>query len=257
MKKTTRLLKLIFASSLLFCVATTLLSAAVVDPAPLIPAAEEKSWLDNILAGGMMMIPLGLLSISAVGLIFYNFYALKRSNFINDDIIDQIKASMTQLDLQGAHQLCEANPTPITNIMRHGLEEVMEDPDPATYEKALEAAAVKELAAPYVVINYISIIAAISPMTGLAGTVLGMVKAFNTIAAQGMGKPELLAVNISEALITTLTGMVIGIPAMFFFFLFKNKYGTLVSEITMMLGQNTNSFSTAIRHYYAGGSEEQ
>ena len=73
-------------------------------------------------------------------------------------------------------------------------------------------------------------------MMGLLGTVSGMVKAFNSIAAQGMGKPELLADNISEALITTATGMVIGIPAMFFFFLFKNKYGTLVSEITMVIG---------------------
>jgi biopolymer transport protein ExbB len=74
-------------------------------------------------------------------------------------------------------------------------------------------------------------------MLGLLGTVSGMVKAFNAIAAEGMGKPELLADNISEALITTATGMTIGIPAMFFFFFFKNRYGKIVSEITLILGR--------------------
>ena len=227
---------------------------------PLIPddkSSDDKSWLDTIKAGGWTMWPLGMLSVSAVGLILYNFYALKRTNFLQTDVLDQIKECIKNLDLQGAHQLCEENPTPNTNIILHGLTQVLDDPDPPTYEKALEASSVKELAAPYVIVNYLSIIAAISPMMGLLGTVSGMVKAFNVIADQGMGKPELMAGNISEALITTATGMVIGIPAMFFFFLFKNKYGTLVSEITMVIGENYNAFATAIRHYYDGTAEEQ
>ena len=84
-------------------------------------------------------------------------------------------------------------------------------------------------------INYLSIIASIAPMVGLLGTVSGMVKAFDAIATVGMGQPEVLAGNISEALITTATGMLVGIPAMFFFFYFKNQYGTLVADMTMYL----------------------
>ena len=72
-------------------------------------------------------------------------------------------------------------------------------------------------------------------MLGLLGTVSGMVKAFSSIATVGMGQPDLLAGNISEALITTASGMLVGIPTMFFFFFFKNQYGKLVADMTMYL----------------------
>jgi biopolymer transport protein ExbB len=61
-------------------------------------------------------------------------------------------------------------------------------------------------------------------MIGLLGTVSGMIKAFQTIAAGGMGKPELLAGNIGEALITTAAGLIIAIPAMISYFIFKNDF---------------------------------
>jgi len=63
-------------------------------------------------------------------------------------------------------------------------------------------------------------------MIGLLGTVSGMISAFQTIGDGGMGKPELLASDIGEALMTTATGLVIGIPAMVFYFIMKNRLGT-------------------------------
>ena len=131
------------------------------------------------------------------------------------------------------------NPGPLTNTVSHVIDETLkgENLNADSVEKAFEAASTKELTGPFVIVSYLSIIAAIAPMLGLLGTVSGMVKAFNAIAAQGMGKPDLLADNISEALITTATGMTIGIPAMFFFFFFKNKYGKIVSELTLILGR--------------------
>jgi biopolymer transport protein ExbB len=72
-------------------------------------------------------------------------------------------------------------------------------------------------------IQYLNVIATIAPMVGLLGTVSGMIGAFQTIASGGMGKPELLAGDIGEALITTATGLVIGIPAMIFFFILRNR----------------------------------
>ena len=60
-------------------------------------------------------------------------------------------------------------------------------------------------------------------MIGLLGTVSGMISAFDTMAAGGMGRPELLAGNIGEALITTATGLVIGIPAMIAYFIMRNR----------------------------------
>lgn len=72
-------------------------------------------------------------------------------------------------------------------------------------------------------IQYLNVIATIAPMVGLLGTVSGMIGAFQTIATGGMGKPELLAGDIGEALITTATGLTIGIPAMVFFFVLRNR----------------------------------
>ncbi|MGB0744313.1 MAG: MotA/TolQ/ExbB proton channel family protein, partial [Opitutales bacterium] len=202
-------------------------------------APPQKSLLDMIKAGGWAMWPLGFLSVATVGLAVYNGIALRRGNFIDEEAINTIENSITSGDFSAAREHCENSPGPVTNTIGHVIDETLrgEVVDADSVEKAFEAASTKELTGPFIIVNYLSIIAAIAPMLGLLGTVSGMVKAFNTIEQVGMGKPELLAGNISEALITTATGMSIGIPAMFFFFFFKNKYGKIVSDITLILGR--------------------
>jgi biopolymer transport protein ExbB len=79
-------------------------------------------------------------------------------------------------------------------------------------------------------IQYLNVIATIAPMVGLLGTVSGMIGAFQTIASGGMGKPELLAGDIGEALITTATGLTIGIPAMIGYFVLRNRLDTRLEE---------------------------
>lgn len=81
-------------------------------------------------------------------------------------------------------------------------------------------------------IQYLNVIAATAPMVGLLGTVSGMISAFQTIATGGMGKPELLAGDIGEALITTATGLVIGIPAMIAYFILKNRLNQRIQDYT-------------------------
>ena len=94
-----------------------------------------------------------------------------------------------------------------------------------------------ELARPFVFVNYLQVIASVSPMVGLLGTVSGMVKAFRTISEQGMGRPELLANNISEALVTTASGLMVAIPALIAYFFFKNKYGKIAASVSQVLGR--------------------
>jgi len=199
----------------------------------------EKSLLDMIKAGGWAMWPLGLLSVATVGLAVYNGIALRKANFIDDEVINTVENNINAGDFEAAREECTNNPGPVTNTIGHVIDETIkgENVNADSVEKAFEAASTKELTGPFVNVSYLSIIAAIAPMLGLLGTVSGMVKAFNAIAAQGMGQPDILADNISEALITTATGMSIGIPAMFFFFFFKNKYGKIVSDITLLLGR--------------------
>jgi len=79
-------------------------------------------------------------------------------------------------------------------------------------------------------LTILSVIAGISPMLGLLGTVSGMIKAFEKIGQGGMGKPEQLAANIGEALLTTAAGLIVGIPAMVMYYLFKARLDRLLTN---------------------------
>jgi len=74
-----------------------------------------------------------------------------------------------------------------------------------------------------------------------------MIKAFQKIGLGGMGKPELLANNIGEAMITTAAGLIIGIPAMFFYFFLKSRYMSNVSEMGRILGNLCHNLVSAAR----------
>jgi biopolymer transport protein ExbB len=85
-------------------------------------------------------------------------------------------------------------------------------------------------------IGYLSIIGAVAPMLGLLGTVSGMIKAFQHISRGGMGKPEVLAADIGEALVTTATGLIVAIPAMLFYFYFKNNFMKAMASMGRITG---------------------
>lgn len=205
------------------------------------PAAAEEDTGISILglfnAGGWAMYPLLLLSTCGVGLIIYNFIMVREGPFLRPDLVDKLKPAMADLKLEEAKNICDENPSVITNILYSGLERVDGSHiDPEAVKEAMEESSIEELAAPFVMINYLSIIANLSPMVGLLGTVSGMVKAFRAIAAAGMGQPQVLADNISEALITTASGLIVAIPAMFFYFFFKNRYGKISAGVSKLAG---------------------
>ena len=207
----------------------------------------ETSLIEMYKTGGWAMYPLTLLSIGMVGLIVYNSMAVQSSQILQPQLVPEIDEALEALDIERAKSLCESNPGPLANIVKAGLHRT----NPANYnpepiKEAMEEASAEELSGPYLLINYLSIIAALSPMVGLLGTVSGMVKAFNVIKTEGAGSAQELAGNISEALITTASGMIIGIPAMFAFFFFKNKYGKITSRIARIIGDLQFTLTTKV-----------
>ena len=213
------------------------------------PVQGEKSLIDMFKAGGLAMYPLMLLSISGFGLIVYNFMAVKAGPILKIDVAAEIEEALKVVDLEKAKNLCDENPAPMTNIFGAGLVRVdVNDYNAEQVKEAVEEASAEELAGPYILINYLSVIGSLSPMVGLLGTVSGMVKAFNVIEAEGAGSAQALAGNISEALITTATGMMVGIPAMFFFFFFKNRYGKITSRVGRIVGDLQFTMNTAIKN---------
>lgn len=217
--------------------------------APAAPVVAEKTLMDMWDAGGPTMYPLALCSILGIALIVYNFVAIRRKAFLAPESVKELHGLLNQVKIQDAIEICEKKPTPVTNIVGAGLARYNEkEMDITAIERAMEEASTEELAGPYILITYLSVIASISPMLGLLGTVSGMVKAFNTIAAEGAGSAQKLADNISEALITTATGMIIGIPAMFFYFFFKTKFGKISSGVNRIIGDLNHTLSMAVKY---------
>lgn len=221
------------------------------DGAVEVAAPQGRSLIDTLKVGGLAMYPLGALSIGALALIAYNFLAVRPKKLLAIERLEEVAEKAKAFQIDEAREICRENPSPLTNIADAGLERVSgEYLDTDSMEKAMEEASVEELSGPFVYINYLSVIATLAPMVGLLGTVSGMVKAFNTIASKGVGQPTELATNISEALITTATGMIIGIPAMFFYFFFKNRYGKITSSVSRITGDFHHEFVSAVRKHH-------
>lgn len=218
---------------------------------PTTETAAEAEDGDTIMGtfkkGGLAMYPLLAFSIATLGLIIYNGMTIRSGVIINQSAVDnEVMPALQEKDYPKAMELCDHHRSPVLRILRNGLETTETGNfDPVAIDKAFDEAASVELAKPFVFINYLQVIASVSPMVGLLGTVSGMVKAFKTIAEQGMGKPELLADNISEALITTASGLSVAIPALIAYFFFKNKYGKIASEVAHVLGRTLRNATAA------------
>ena len=160
---------------------------------------------------------------------------LTKKKFVPDEQLNTLKTYMYNRDTKNAFAYCEQNPSFLTNVFAAGVLRLKQDaPDKGV--PAAEAAITEAIDAQETKMNFwlnlISVIAAISPMIGLLGTVSGMIKAFQKIGLGGMGKPEQLAGNIGEALITTATGLIVGIPAMLAFFIFRGRFDSLLTNVT-------------------------
>jgi biopolymer transport protein ExbB len=223
------------------------------------PAAPAQQTSNTTLwglwkTGGWAMYPIGLLSVAGVGLIIFGFISTKQSRMVHLDLVPELQQRIQELDFQSVNSICSGSPSTMTNILHAGISRLSEDHlEVEAVEKAMEEAAVEENTSGLKPINYLSIIASIAPMLGLLGTVSGMIKAFDKMSFGGMGNPELLAGDIGEAMVTTAFGLLVGIPAMFFYFFLKNQFLTNMSQIGRVLGKLTHEMELAFKRAGSGG----
>ncbi len=209
-------------------------------PVDLAPSEESVTIWTMFQQGGWAMYPLLAFSVATVGLAVYCSLLIRESRFTQPEATQDLRSAIEAGDAQAGLSACDTHPGYMTDILRLGFETVGDGHNSvAEVNEALEERAGKVLAGPLVFVQYLQVVASVSPMMGLLGTVSGMVKAFRNIAAQGLGKPELLANNISEALVTTASGLLIAIPALMAYFYFKNKYMAASSGIYERLGEMT------------------
>ncbi len=179
--------------------------------------------------GGIMMYPLILASVLALAIIIERFFSLQKRKVIIPEIISVVEQFSSFKDIELAKNICAKYNGPLSNLIQIGLENT--DLERAEIKELIEDQGRQEVRHLEKGLTIIETIAVISPLMGLLGTVLGMIKVFGVIKEQGIGQAAALSGGISEALITTVTGLFVGIPVLIFFNYFSRKAEIFVLDI--------------------------
>lgn len=196
---------------------------------------DQTISIGDVIAGGGS-VGWMLIGLSVVGLALFidNFVNMRKQKLAPPEIVDEIEALIEAGEYQEAMELCEQEPSYFTNVVAAGLPRLNASFD--AMEKAVEEMSEEEQLKLFMKLGWISLIAAVAPMLGLTGTVLGMILAFKVIAAsKGQADPADLADNISLALITTLLGLFVAIPMTAAFVFLRNRAVKSTLEISAVI----------------------
>jgi biopolymer transport protein ExbB len=180
-------------------------------------------------AGGWLMLPLLLCSVIAVAIIIERLWTLRRRRVLPDDLTVKVWEWAHNRKLDEVHLRALAESSPLGQILATGLlnrgrsREIMKESIEDTGRHV-----VHELER---YLNSLGTIAAITPLLGLLGTVIGMVKVFTAITTHGVGNPAVLAGGISEALLTTAAGLSIAIPSLIGYRYLRGRVDSLVVQM--------------------------
>jgi len=193
---------------------------------------------DTLVEGGIMMIPLLLTSIVGLAVFIERALFLRRRRILRKDILTLILSIENPSEVEKALNEMKKNDGPFINIIRVGIDNrkrTKEEIRESILDQGRQEARKLERG-----LTILETIAGIAPLMGLLGTVLGMIKVFRVISEQGLGQTQALSSGISEALITTVVGLFIAIPALVSFNYFTHKVEDIVLEIEKYSGQLLN-----------------
>lgn len=206
--------------------------------------------MENVLAyfskGGIIMYPLLICSVAALSVVIEKFISLRKKKIVIPEIVTVLENIKGKEDIGLALSICEKHRGPFPNIIKAGLEsrglqrdeirEILQDQGRQEVHKLDKG------------LSLLETIAGIAPLLGLLGTVIGILRVFNIIQLMGVGQAPAMAGGISEALITTIAGLSIGIPSVVGYNYFTGKSEGLVLEIekySAKLLKKVSSFNKA------------
>jgi biopolymer transport protein ExbB len=213
-------------------------NSVAADVAPDADMIPTKNLLQVIRDGGPLMIPIAICSIVLLVFVFERLVMLRRGRVIPKPFVKRFMEQLAagQLDRESALALCAENRSPVAEVFA-GAVKKWGRPSVEVEQSIIDAGerVTNGLRRYLRLFNGIS---TISPLLGLLGTVTGMIAAFNVIAkASAMGRPEMLAAGISEALLTTAAGLMVAIPALGVYLYFVGRVERLVIDLDA-LGQD-------------------
>ena len=179
--------------------------------------------------GGWPMAPLAVCSVLALAVILERVYALRRNRVIDPAVVQALEAYRGEDSAAGTLIVCQRARGPFARMAAGLLKQRHLHHDQAI--EAMHALGRSQIGELERGLTLLEIIAGISPLIGLLGTVLGMVEVFNAITASGLGNPQVLSSGISKALVTTIGGLCVAIPALAFYSLFSKRVDELAAEM--------------------------
>jgi len=215
-------------------------AAAAIDNASASGAAAEEGadgFFEIVFSGGwpgfLIILVLLALSVTAVGLAIEHVLSIRKDVIMPPRLANDVQAQLMAGHVDRAEELCRQHPSFLAFVLQAGIAEV--DGGWTAVEKAMEDAAAEQAARLFRKVEYLSVIGNIAPMVGLLGTVTGMIFAFQEVAnTQGAARAPQLATGIYQALVTTVGGLLVAIPALAAFAVFRNRVDELVAEGSYM-----------------------
>lgn len=189
--------------------------------------------IDWIQKGGPIMYPIILCSILAFAIVIERLYHLYRAKIDTKKFMDDMANILRRNRIVDAVELCDKTPGPIPHILKAGL--MKHDRPRQEIKEAIEDAGLYEVPRLEKNVPVLATIAHISPLLGLLGTVTGMVRCFQTIQEKSTSlhpvSPGDLAGGIWEALVTTVAGLSVGIPALVAYNYFVNRVSGFILDM--------------------------
>jgi biopolymer transport protein ExbB len=231
MKRIVYFIGALLCSATLFAQETTVIPAA-----PPKAVAPTTSLWQLIESGGWAMIPLGVLSVITVMLVLAYLFTLRRSSIVSAHFMNTADVLLKKRDYLGLLAISSRHSEAIARIIHRTLDFTTKNPhaELAVVREIAETEGSTQAASLQHRIIYLADIGMLAPMLGLLGTVIGIIKSFGVLASKSTvdsSRNILLAAGVSEALVATASGLILGITAMAFYALFRGRVQSLISDL--------------------------
>lgn len=217
-------------------ITTTLIATAPIQPPIESAQATVMSLWEMAIKGGPMMIPIGICSIIGLAVFAERVLRLTKRSVIPPAFIAGLESKLASNgnDRRDAIEYCVNEGSIVSQVFEAGVRSLDEPTD--TVERRIQEAGERAAMRLRVRLRALSVIASVTPLMGLLGTIFGMIQAFQTVATSGeaLGNTELLAGGIYEAMVTTAAGLLVAIPALLAHHWIAAKIEGLVVEIDRM-----------------------
>lgn len=182
-----------------------------------------------LVQGGWIMFPLAACSIAGLTIVIERAIALRRNAVLDPTIVDLAEDYSAKTSPEKAELACRRAHGPFARLIEQVL--AARHLDHIQALETMHAVGRTQVARLERGLIILEIVAGVSPLLGLLGTVLGMRTVFNAITAEGLGNPQVLSAGISKALVTTVAGLSVGIPALAFHSWFSSRVDDLATEM--------------------------